>query len=183
MRQTKTARRYAQALLDLSVQEKTVDRVMEDMQALLALAKSHTELRAFLANPVIKNEVKKTTVRSLFEKHVSKQTMHFLHTLCDRNRENLLEEIAEAFVDLRHAQMNRIKADVYSVVDLTDGQVRELQKRILAMTGKDPQFAFHRDASLIGGFLVRMGDTVIDGSVRHQLEKLRDRFAAGHVLN
>ncbi len=176
MRQTKTARRYAQALKDLAHERKVIDRVFADMTAILDLVQATPELQVFFANPVIKNETKKATVKSIFGSIVGPDTMSFLLLLCDRNRENLLEEIGESFIDMRNEELGVVKTDVFSVVDLTDVQVKELQKRVVSMTGKTPKFNFKKDPSLIGGFKVRIGDTVIDGSVRHQLEKLRERF-------
>jgi len=154
-----------------------MDRVFADLTAILDLVRATPELQIFFSNPVIKNAIKKTTVRSVFESTVGPDTLSFLLFLCDRNRENLLEEIGESFIDMRNEELGIVKAVVSSVVDLTDVQVKELQKRVIAITGKTPKFNFLKDPSLIGGFTVRVEDTVIDGSVRHQLDKLRERFS------
>lgn len=181
MRQTQTARRYAHALMDLARERKVIDRVFADITAILDLVRATPELQVFFSNPVIKNETKKSTVKNIFSTIVGPDTMAFLLFLCDRNRENLLEEIGESFIEMRNAELGIVKADVFSVVDLTKAQIEELQHRVTSITGKTPKFSFKKDPSLIGGFKVRIGDTVIDGSVRYQLEKLRDRFAEGSM--
>lgn len=177
MKNKKTAHRYAHALLELANEKKSLDRIYEDILYIHNVIGQSEDFRTFLKNPIISHVEKKNTFKALFEKHVSKEVLNFADTLCMKNREDILDEIIEEFISLRNEQLGVIQAEVVSVVDLDSKQIETLTGKLTAMTGKRPQLRFSKDPKLVGGFLVRIGDTVIDGSVRRQLEKLREQFA------
>ncbi|MBX7151488.1 ATP synthase F1 subunit delta [bacterium] len=181
MKSTRTARRYAQALLELSSDAKVMERLTQDIQGLKEAVDQSPEFRNFLINPVIKEDQKKKIIKSMFEKKVSTEALQFLEVLCQKRRENILGEIVESFLDLRNEQLGLVNAEVVSVVDLRADQIEALKSKLKSLTGKTPQLSFRKDPSLIGGFLVRVEDTVIDGSVRRQLEKLREGFGNTHA--
>lgn len=160
----------------MSTDAKVMERLTHDMQNFKETIEQSPEFRNFLINPVIKEEQKKKILKSMFEKKVSAETVQFLEFLCQKRRENILSEIVEAFLDLRNEQLGLVNAEVVSVVDLRADQVEALKMKLKTLTGKTPQLTFRKDPNLIGGFLVRVEDTVIDGSVRRQLEKLREGF-------
>lgn len=160
----------------MSADAKVMERLTQDMQNFKETIEQSPEFRNFLINPVIKEEQKKKILKSMFEKKVSAETVQFLDFLCQKRRENILGEIVEAFLDLRNEQLGLVNAEVVSVVDLRAEQIEALKTKLKTLTGKTPQLTFRKDPSLIGGFLVHVEDTVIDGSVRRQLEKLREGF-------
>ena len=176
MKDWKTASRYANALLRVSVDSNQLDTVYEDVKKIQNIVHQNADLVHFLKNPVIANAQKKETFKALFERSVSKPTLDFLYLLCTKNRESLLDEIISSFISKRDELLGHIKAAVTTVVDMTPDQIVMLTDRIKSMTGKIPELSFDKDPELIGGFIVRIGDQVIDGSVRHQLEKLREQF-------
>ncbi len=177
MKNKKTAHRYAHALLGMANDKKILDKVHEDVLYLHQAIGQSGELRTFLKNPIINHQQKKNTFLALFKDKLSKETLDFIDVLCSKNREDILEEIIEEFVALRNEQLGLVQADVISVVDLDSKQIETLTRKLEALTGKKPQLRFTKDPALVGGFMVRIGDTVIDGSVRRQLEKLRERFS------
>jgi F-type H+-transporting ATPase subunit delta len=177
MKNKKTARRYAHALLGMANEKKKLDKIHEDVTYFHQAIGQSEDLKAFLRNPIINHQQKKNTFQALFKDKISKDMLDFIDVLCSKNREDILEEIIEEFIALRNEQLGVIQAEVVSVVDLDSKQIEALKSKLATMTGKTPQLRFTKDPKLVGGFLVRIGDTVIDGSVRHQLERLHDQFA------
>lgn len=177
MKNKKTAHRYANALLGMANDKKALERIHNDILLIHSVIGHSPEFLTFLKNPIINNLQKKNTFKALFENKLSKETLDFLFVLCTKGREDILEEIIGEFMALRDDQLGLVKAEVVSVIDLDSKQIEVLTSKLATLTGKTPQLRFHKDPELIGGFLVRIGDTVIDGSVRRQLERLRDQFA------
>lgn len=177
MKNKKTAHRYAHALLGMANDKKLLDRTYEDVMHLHSVIGQSEDFRTFLKNPIINHLQKKNTIKALFENNVSREVLEFLNVLCMKNREDILDEIIDEFIELRNEQLGLVKAEVVSVIDLDSKQIEILTNKLAALTGKTPQLHFSKDPKLVGGFLVRIGDTVIDGSVRHQLERLKDQFA------
>jgi F-type H+-transporting ATPase subunit delta len=122
---------------------------------------------------------KKAVLRDLFAKRVGKLTMLFLDLLVGKQREVLIPEIAEQFLALRDEMMGIVNADVTSAVELTRTQQKNVTKRLEEQTGKQVRTNFAVSPAIRGGLVVRIGDTVQDGSLAHQLRILRERFAEG----
>ncbi len=99
--------------------------------------------------------------------------MDFVFFVNRKNRESILFDISKRYNEIRNNQLNRINAEVVSTVDFSDEQKSSLQKQLNEFSQKDVISTYKIDESLIGGFTVRMNDTVIDASVKQQLNKLR----------
>jgi F-type H+-transporting ATPase subunit delta len=179
MRNTRVARRYAQALMLVAEESGAEEATVADLTIVDQVVRSSKEFRAFLRSPVITVPKKKAVVRSLFGKRVSKLTMSFLDLLVNKQREVLIPEIVEQFLALRDEMMGIVNADVTSAVDLTKPQQKSIARKLEEQTGKQVRTNFAVNPTLRGGLVVRIGDTVHDGSLAHQLKVLRDRFAEG----
>jgi F-type H+-transporting ATPase subunit delta len=176
MRDKKTPRRYAKALLMRASEKKMTEQIFENLSTIQTVIEQSPEFRNFLVNPIVKETEKQSVFKALFENQISREVLEFLNVLCAKGRENFLPDIIDAFMEMRREQMGVIQAEVVSVVDLNSAQVEDLKNKLKTLTGKMPELRFRKDPALIGGFLVRYGDTVIDGSVKRQLEKLREQF-------
>lgn len=175
------ARRYAQALHEQAVEEKTVGRVDEDVMLLRDTIEGSRELSGLFDSPVISREQKERVVRSLFGPHLSETTLHFVDFLIAKGREALLPEMARAYRDLRDTQEGIVEAHVRAALPMSEGEQKDLRKALEARTGKQVRLRVEDDPSLIGGLVIRIGDTVYDGSVRNQLAELRERMDAPTV--
>jgi F-type H+-transporting ATPase subunit delta len=90
-----------------------------------------------------------------------------------KNRESILFDIAKRFNEIRNIKLNRVEAEIISSIDFSDEQKNRLQKQLEEHSKKEIIPKFKIDESLIGGFTIKMNDTVIDASVKQQLKKLR----------
>jgi F-type H+-transporting ATPase subunit delta len=167
--------------MELAVDQKNLDKIHDDLTYIESLMAQSADFRRVLVNPVIKEQPKKDLLRTIFAAKVSSLTMDFLFTLCEKNRETILPEIFQTFKELREEHLGLIPAEVVSVVDLTPEQVRSIEEKLKTLTGKTPQLTLSKDPALIGGVRIQIGDRVIDGSVRRQLERLHTQLAEAAV--
>jgi F-type H+-transporting ATPase subunit delta len=136
-------------------------------------------LRRFLESPVVSRPRKKAVVKELFGASVAPAVLGFVNLLVDKQREGELPGIIEQFARLRDERLGIVGAEVASAVDLSSAQQEQIVRQLKQYTRKDVRLETRRDPSLRGGIIVRIGDTVLDASVRRQLERLRDQLVAG----
>lgn len=179
MSQVRVARRYAEALLDLAEEQKELDRAGADLQVIQRAAQGSHELVLFLKSPVINKDKKRTIFAQLFKPRASTLTMNFLGLLIERGREDILLEIIDQFSALRDERQGIVHVEVKAATELTDGQTKQLQKRLESYTKKKVRFSFRMAKQLKGGFVAKVGDTVFDGSVQRQLELMKECFVQG----
>jgi len=179
MKNLRVARRYAQALLETAGSMQAVEEVARDLESVAAVLNTSRDLRLLAGSPVVRPARKEAIFRELFGKRVGKGTMEFLAFVIARQREAHLAEIAEQFALLRDAKAGVVGVDVASAVALTAPQEEELTRALGRATGKTVRLRLSVDPSIRGGLLVRVGDTVLDASIRRQLELLKARFIQG----
>ncbi len=177
----KAARRYAQAFLETAIEKGILEDAKKDMNQIGELIKSSKELRLFLKSPLVKLEQKKGALDEIFGSNVHALTAKFLDLLLQKNREGLLEYITKHFTDLYNIHHGIIEVDVTSAFKLDDKQVSGMKSQLEAATGKKVQMNQTVDKELIGGIMVRIDDTVIDGSVKFKLNQLKEQFSSAAV--
>ena len=181
MKNLRAARRYATALMAEVEGRREMDAVAADLSMIGSMLEGSRELRRLLASPVITGQKKMQVFDALLKKRVSDTTLMFVRLLISKHRGDLLPEIVEQFSVLRDAKLGIVQAEVRSAVGVTVAQRDTLQKQLDHYTGKKVNLLIEVAPELKGGLLVRIGDTVLDASVRRQLELLRDRFVTGHA--
>jgi F-type H+-transporting ATPase subunit delta len=172
------SRRYALALLEVAVEGHFLESVTEDLQNIREVVLSSRELQLALKSPLVKGDTKARILEDIFRSRVGDKTMLFLKLLAHKKRANLLAEVVTEFNDLLDVRNGYLNADVRSAVKLSDEQARELVNGLSVRTGKKIRAKMTLDESLIGGFTVKIGDTILDGSVSHQLQVLRKALVA-----
>jgi F-type H+-transporting ATPase subunit delta len=173
---SKSARRYAGALLQTAIEEKTLEVVLADMHLLKNTLHGSRDLLLFLRSPVVKTEVKDSVLTSVFEGKVSDLTARFLKLVAEKRRENLLDQIATSFLDLYNVHAGIIEIDVQTAFSLTDDQQSDLKASLEKTTEKKVLLDVQVVPELIGGLSVRIDDTVIDGTIKHQMRRLKSLF-------
>lgn len=169
--------------MELAEEQKQLDRVVEDLELLQRTTKESREFLLFLKSPVIKKEKKKEIFSSLFGDRLGPLTSSFVALLIEKGREDILPQIINQFFALRDERLGIVTVDVKAATELTNDQVNAIRQRFEGITKKKVRVALSLDKQLKGGFLARVGDTVYDGSVRHQLELMRERFHERTVHN
>lgn len=174
MKNTRAALRYAKALLSLTLEQKQEIAVAENMQEVTALFESN-ELSDFLDNPVLANSVKQATLQKLLPSlHASSQQL--IELLSKNNRINLLEEVAKAYLELLKQHEGKQTAVVTTAVALTPELEKLALDKAMQLSSSKITLENRIDPSIVGGFILHIGDLQYNASVAYQLEQMKRDF-------
>lgn len=164
---------YGDALFDIAVEQGRVDQLYEEANAVLSALSDNEELLKFLSHPKISKEDKIQSVEEIFNKFVSKEMTGFLVTIVSKDRSKDIPSIFEYFLT-RIKEYKRIgTAYVSTPTELTDEMKKKVEAKLLATTDYSSfEMTYAVDKSLIGGMVIRIGDRIIDSSIKNRLEKL-----------
>ncbi len=172
---------YARALMELAIEHDKVDETFEELEALAENVFSKVEFRVFFESPKIPRAEKKKVLGKCFEGKISPRVLHFLDVLIDRGRQALFDEIRENFTERYHQHKRLTHVRVQSAIALN----QETRKRLTDLLAKnlDREIVMKDavDEELLGGMTIRFGDTFVDGSIRTQLNKVREAIASPHL--
>jgi F-type H+-transporting ATPase subunit delta len=168
------ARRYAKAIFDLANESNSLDETTSEFKSIGDTVHGSPELSALLADPSIPEASRKAVMTEVLSRMgVSTLVRNAVFLITDHNRARLLPEIATKLTQLADERAGKLRADVTSAAPLTEAQYARLSGALEKITGRKISLARHVDATLIGGVVTRIGDTVYDGSVRSRLVELR----------
>ena len=171
--------RYANALADIALAQGAATPVMQQLGDFAAAYGSSPELRNFLASPAVSKTEKRGVAEKISSRlGASKIVRNFLFVVIDHQRTQQLPEIFRSFLEVVRERQGIAEAEVFSPAALNDAQKKEMTQALEQLTGKKVEAKFSLDATLLGGALVRVGDTIYDGSLRNRLDDLRERLAA-----
>ena len=171
------ARRYARALLSLGVEEGRFEQYGDELESVLAAMRQSGELRFMLVNPGYTPQQRHAVVDAVAGAlKLSAVTLNFLRLLVDRQRMGALAEIARLYRALVDRQAGRIRATVTSAGPLSEHELERLREAIARTTGRAVVLESKTDSSLIGGVVAQVGPTMLDGSLRTQLERMRQEL-------
>lgn len=171
-----TASRYAKAWMEEALQNGSVDEALRDIATITSTVDGSRDLSLFLKNPIHSRGVKQSVLDEIFKGKVSTQTMNVLNLLVAKGRVGELHAICTSFTSQHQKASGIVEASVSSPIALSQDEQNAVAKALETSLKKRVILTAHVDPSLIGGIKVRIGDQVVDGSVRHQLDVLRDRF-------
>jgi F-type H+-transporting ATPase subunit delta len=171
------ARRYASALADVIIQrdeERVVQSELDEWERMISASGALLET---FSNPTVAYEQKQSVLEELIARtKVRSTTANFLRVLLKNQR---LAELAQMNSKLRQVLDERsgiVSAEVVSARPVSDSTKTLLEQRLSQLTGKKPRLSFNTDESLLGGIVTRIGSTIYDGSVRNQLDRLREEL-------
>ena len=183
MSDIRVASRYAKSLIELADEKGVLEEVSADMQLLHNVISESRDFRLLLENPILKSDKKLAVLNSIFTGKVQPMTLMFFNIVAKKGRESVLVYMAEEF----RKQYNILKgiqvAKVTSATPLAAGDRKELIARLEAQTGKTIQLEETIDPTLIGGFLLRIGDRQIDSTVKNKLRRLKNDFKDNPYIN
>lgn len=178
------ARNYAETLLDLARRnggESTVDEFADAMDDVAELLQSEPSVARFLATPRVDAESKKRAIRSAFGGRVPELLLHFLLVVIEKRRQGLLRQIADEYRALVDEARGRVRAEITLAEPADEALQREIVAALEAKLGKTVVPRFTVEPGLLGGVLVRVGDQILDGTLRHRVQDLRRRLLASHL--
>ena len=171
------AKRYAQAVFSLAKERGTLDAWQGDL-ALLSNMVADDRIATYLTNPSVTADRKIATIASALDS-TQPETRNLAKMLIERGRTTVIPQIRELFDDQLRAERGIAIAEVTVAEYLNDAERDLVREKLESMTGQQIELAMKVDPEIIGGIVIRIGDQVIDGSVRNKLERMRARLAAG----
>jgi len=171
------ASRYAAALADVSLEQKSGERVKKDLAAFVELFFASADLRNFIESPAVGPELKHKVIEELAQRmNLAPAVRNFAFLVVDHRRTEMIREIQQAFETELNARLGIAEAEVTSARELSSAEKEQVKKALERRTGKKIEARFLQDESLVGGAVIRVGSTVYDGSVREQLTRLREQL-------
>ncbi len=177
MRVNLLAKRYAQAVFDLSVENKTTDKVARNLVLIKEVLQENRQLRRILENPVLDDSKKATVLSKLFAKHVEELTARFLHLITRKGRASYLLSICEAFDEIYKEYRNILSAELVTAIDVDKKIRKSIIAKLQQITDKNIELIETVNEDIIGGFVVKMGDYQYDASIANQLKRLKKEFS------
>ncbi|HLW51505.1 MAG TPA: ATP synthase F1 subunit delta [Candidatus Angelobacter sp.] len=176
--------RYARAYAEVvSAEGSDLDKSIEELNQIAVLIHDSSELRHIFQNPSVEHKQKLGLLDAIMERSGGlesknrKLLRNFIAVLIDQKRIGLVEEIAALFKQELERRMGIEEANVSSARELTPAERKSLEQRLTAVTGKKVRAKYSLDSALLGGAVVRMGSTIYDGSVKGQLQRLKEQIA------
>ena len=173
---TRAAKRYATALFEAARKTGAIDAVERDINSVLGLMQETPALKGMWESPLVPAGRKRDIVSKLLGDGLHPLTLSFLRLLVDKRREDVLEPVQFELRLLADRARHLLRAEATFAIDPTSEEKAALQRSLQNRTGEDIQLTVHVDPSILGGVIVRMQDTIIDGSVRGTLERLREQL-------
>ncbi len=171
------ARRYASALADVVLARNEAREIQQELRAWEQMLQANADLREVFANPTIGLDQKRGVLNRLIERSQPRgTTANFLKVLLQNQRLTELTEINRKFAQILDERAGMIAATVTTARAVPQDAQEKLHDRLASLTGKKVRIDFATDPEIIGGLVTRIGSTVYDGSVRSQLQQIKERM-------
>jgi F-type H+-transporting ATPase subunit delta len=167
---------YARALFEVAGQHDVLDRVHDELGEFADALEESRELRFFFFSPYFSSEEKRDAIERILE-GADERFVNFLKLLAERHRMPVIHRMRQRFEQLWAEEHRLLPVSVTSAVELEDRLVQEIGRRIEEQTGRRVQLTSTVDPDVLGGLVVRVGNMVLDASVRNRLEQLRKQVA------
>ena len=170
---------YANALADVALAQGAADTALRQLGDFAAAFGVSAELRNFLTSPGVPREAKHDVIEKIAGRiGAGKIIRNFLFVVADHRRTHILPEIVASFEEVIRQRQGIAEAEISSAIELSAAQKKGFAQTLERLTGKKIQAKYSLDPALLGGAVVRVGDTIYDGSVRNSLNEMRARLLA-----
>jgi len=173
----RAAVRYAKSIIQLSIEQDVLESVKADMDLIRSTCAESKDLVLLLESPIVKVDKKLAILNAVFGSKLSRLTNNFIKILTDRGRESLIDDISTAFEDQYLAHKNVVRTVIKSVDGLNDDFKYRVTELVKTAYDKDVEIIEEKDPSLIGGFVLTIGDKQVDASISRKLAELEKEFS------
>ena len=183
MKDIAISRRYAKALMLIGGEDGKADKYRKELSGFAALIEKETELNDTICNPLYPVAERRLVLQEVLKKvKISKLMKSFAVLLFDKGRFGFLDSINEYYQILADELKGVAHASVVSAVELSSDAVKKIKASLSKLTGKDVVLDVEQDSELIGGIVTKIGDLVLDGSIRTQILNMRESFKRGEIV-
>lgn len=171
------AKRYAKALVELAGEQKTFEKTSEDLKAFVDAMEGQPAVEKLFRSPAVTPKDKKAVIRDIAQRlNLHTTTTRFIEFLAENGRVRHIREVQQAFEDLLAERQNRVAVELTSATAVNNGYLSDLKGRLERITGKNVDIKTQIDPSLIAGARARIGSVIYDGSIKNQLNRMRERM-------
>jgi F-type H+-transporting ATPase subunit delta len=177
------AARYAKSLIDLSIEQNQLEAVYADMKWLQDVCKQNRDFVNMLRSPIIKPDAKQKIVAAVTEKNIGSLTAAFNKLVISKGRESILPEIAAAFIDAYKQHKGIHTLQLTTATPISDATRQALVNQVKKTAGfEQVELQEKVDPALIGGFVLQVGDKLVDASVAYDLKNIAKQFESNDFI-
>jgi len=169
------SKRYARAFFDIAAEEKKLENYYDELAQFSSFINQDKDLREFLANPVFEQAVKKNVVEKLISRlQLSAMTINFLKLLVDKKRIEVLPDITICYRQMMDEALKKVSVNLKTAFPLSAEMQAYISSSLEKLTGRRVEMTVEKDPALLGGIVIGVGDTLYDGSIKNQLNNMRN---------
>jgi F-type H+-transporting ATPase subunit delta len=176
MHDIRVAKRYAKALFETALDIKVIESVEDDLNGIVSLMLHNTQFREKVLSPRVGRDEKLALVDRLFSDRITALTLQALRLMIEKNREDEIEWVQREYVRLRREHENKVFVVVTTAEKLEEDQRKRVIAKLEQITGKQLEAEYRIDPHLIGGMSVSYENYVLNGSLRGELQRLREKL-------
>jgi len=169
------SKRYARAFFDIAGEEQKLEQYYNELHQFSSVIAQNKDLGGFLANPIFEQEIKKKVLEKIIGKlSLSPMTINFLKLLIDKKRIDILPDIETCYRQLMDETLQKVRVTVKTAFPLSGEMQSHITSSLKKMTGRTVDVTVENDKNLLGGIVIGVGDTLYDGSIKNQLNNMRN---------
>ena len=172
MIKSQVGRRYSKAIFEIAEEKNQVKEIYEMLNSAMVLYRTDKEFKNFMLNPLIDNEQKKSVLNEIFGKDNS-ENLNILLYILDKGRMNCIKYIVAEYLKIYYRKNRILDVKATFTKELTDEQKKKLIDKLSQKTGKEINLEIKVDKDILGGGIIKIGDKIIDGSIRRELDNWR----------
>ncbi|MBS4536442.1 F0F1 ATP synthase subunit delta [Clostridium sp. D2Q-14] len=166
------AKRYAEAFFEVAVETDNLEEFKEEISAVSKVLEEEEKLKIIFEHPKLSRDEKKDILNSLFKGKVSNEIMNLLYIVVDKGRERYIKAIEKEYIALANEKQGIVEGKAITAIKMEDSKLRELEEKLSKKFNKKFKLINEIDKDILGGVLVKIGDKVIDSSVKGQINKI-----------
>jgi F-type H+-transporting ATPase subunit delta len=169
------SKRYARAFFEIASGEKQLERYYNEINQVVLIIAQNKALGEFLANPVFEQESKKNVIENIIGKlKLAGMTTNFLKLLVDKKRIDVLPDIVFFYRQLMDESLKKVRVNLKTAFPLSKNIQDYIASSLEKVTGRKVEISVEKDPGLLGGIVIGVGDTLYDGSIKNQLNNMRN---------
>ncbi|WIV12180.1 F0F1 ATP synthase subunit delta [Proteiniborus sp. MB09-C3] len=165
-------KRYAEALYEVALELDKLEEFKEEIKAISQILKSEPKLKTIFEHPKLSKDEKKDIINSIFKERVSQEILNLCYIVIDKGRETHLTGISEEYTRLSNEKQGIVEARAITAVPMEDEEMKKLEKQLSKKLDKKVLLSNEIDSTVMGGVLVKIGDKIIDSSIKGRFEEL-----------
>lgn len=165
-------KRYAEALYEVALELDKLEQFKNEIKAISQVLQSEPKLKTILGHPKLSKDEKKDIINSIFKGRVSQEVINLCYIVIDKGREAYLTDISKEYIKLSNEKQGIVEAKAITAVPMKDEEMKKLENQLSKKLAKKVLLSNEIDSTIIGGVLVKIGDKVIDASIKGRFEEL-----------